>query len=155
MKAYSSPSFAEGSYYSCSMFCQVHGCDERTREGKPYCTKHIGQIPYIRGILDRLQSQEIEQKRVKIEGYRAIDLGGLTIQEILHHLEQHGQITIERLSRHLQLESVLLRHYLTRLQLDGFIKYGSTMRGNTVVKLCRNKRPQTDGRDSRRVVRAV
>ncbi|MGE0707195.1 MAG: hypothetical protein AB7N76_16720 [Planctomycetota bacterium] len=37
--------------------CTVPGCGQTTTGGKPFCSEHLDQMPYIQGLIDRLASR--------------------------------------------------------------------------------------------------
>jgi len=115
--------------------CMEPGCLNTTRESKPYCPDHVELNPYIQGILEKLEERKIEHNRVKEVGQDAVDLSGLTVNEILLHLELHGSRTVERLKREFQLEDSVLLPYFEKLERAGKITLGKTQRGSTVVRL--------------------
>lgn len=40
--------------------CEADGCARKTREGKPRCTEHVLQMPYVQGVLARIAAREQE-----------------------------------------------------------------------------------------------
>jgi len=115
--------------------CRSHGCDQSTREGKPYCPDHVEEHPYVQEILSTLQRREEEEARVRSRGSRAVDPSGLTARELVLHLSLHGARTVERLSRELQLDPKVLDGYVSALVSQGAVSLGRTNRGSTVVRL--------------------
>ncbi|MCA8923533.1 MAG: hypothetical protein KDD82_17080 [Planctomycetes bacterium] len=115
--------------------CRSHGCDQTTREGKPFCPDHVEEHPYVREILSTLQRREEEEESVRCRGSRAVDPGGLTARELVLHLSLHGARTVERLSRELQLDPKVLEGYVSALVTQGLVSLGRTNRGSTVVRL--------------------
>jgi hypothetical protein len=115
--------------------CQHAVCEQTTREGKPYCPDHVESHPYVRDILDTLAARHAEEDAVRTVGAEAVNLSGLTARELLLHLSLHGARTVERLSRELQLDSQVLKGYVSALVGDGRVELGRTHRGSTIVKL--------------------
>lgn len=115
--------------------CDVRGCVQTTREGKPYCPDHVEQHPYVQNILSILAEREAEEEKVRQRGARAVDPQGLTARELVLHLSLHGARTVERLSRELQLDSKVLDGYVGALVRRGVVALGRTNRGSTVVRL--------------------
>jgi predicted transcriptional regulator len=91
--------------------------------------------PYVQDLIARLEQRESEDERVHKRGPRAVNLQGITTQEILQHLAFHGPRTEERLCRELNLEVKTLQGYVQALRRKKLVTLGHTKRGSTVVKL--------------------
>ena len=115
--------------------CEREGCMQTTREGKPFCPDHVEHHTYVRSILKVLEEREAEREAVRRHGPKAVDLAGLTAQELVLHLSLHGSRTVERLSREFQLDSEVIKGYVNALQIKGTVILGRTTRGSTVVGL--------------------
>lgn len=115
--------------------CNAKGCDEGTREGKPYCPDHVDQNDYVRDLLAKLDAKEKEAVAVRKKGQRVIDNDSITLQEIVQDLNIHGPRTIARLCRDTQLDHDVLIGYIDRLEKEGRVKKFRTGRGNDSVKL--------------------
>lgn len=115
--------------------CEAAGCVHATREGKAYCSDHVEMHPYVQDLIARLDQRESEDERVQKRGPRAVNLQGITTQEILQHLAFHGPRTEERLCRELNLEVKTLQGYVQALRRKKLVTLGHTKRGSTVVKL--------------------
>lgn len=113
--------------------CSEPGCTRPTRERKPFCTEHISRSTYVRGLLETLESVESERAKVRRRGSRAVDPGGITAQEILRELRQHGDRTSQRLSRDLKLEVAVIDAYLEALARQGEIDLRPGNRGHKVA----------------------
>ena len=115
--------------------CIAKGCDDTTREGKPYCPEHVDLNEYVVNILGILAERKAEQNRVRVEGPSAVNPKGLTSKELILHLSQHGSRTVERLSREFQLDTPVMHYYVNALLAQGKVVLGRTTRGSTVVRL--------------------
>jgi hypothetical protein len=115
--------------------CEAPGCIQATREGKAYCSDHVEMHPYVQDLIARLEQREAEDERVAKRGPRAVNLQGITSQEILQHLAFHGPRTEERLCRELNLDVKTLQGYVQALRRKKLVTLGHTKRGSTVVKL--------------------
>ncbi len=116
--------------------CDVPGCFRSTREAKPYCPDHVDHHPYVQKILEDLSAQEEEEELVRQKGGRAkVDMNGPNIRNILLMLLMHGPRTEERLARETLLDAKVLDGYLKILARKGYISFGRTNRGSTVIKL--------------------
>ena len=128
---------SRGTTSSTTRFCDVSGCQQTTREGKPYCPDHVDHHPYVQSILGMLADREQEEERVRQRGFKAVNPQGLTARELVLHLSLHGARTVERLSRELQLDTKVLDGYVGALVRKGVIALGRTNRGSTVVRLAK------------------
>lgn len=117
--------------------CEAPGCNQATREGKAYCSDHVEMHPYVQDLIMRLEEREAEDERVNRRGPRAVNLQGITTQEILQHLAFHGPRTEERLCRELNLEVKTLQGYVQAMRRKKLVTLGHTKRGSTVVKLAK------------------
>lgn len=117
--------------------CEAPGCNQATREGKAYCSDHVEMHPYVQDLIMRLEEREAEDERVQRRGPRAVNLQGITTQEILQHLAFHGPRTEERLCRELNLDVKTLQGYVQAMRRKKLVTLGHTKRGSTVVKLAK------------------
>lgn len=117
--------------------CEAPDCNQATREGKAYCSDHVEMHPYVQDLIMRLEEREAEDERVNRRGPRAVNLQGITTQEILQHLAFHGPRTEERLCRELNLEVKTLQGYVQAMRRKKLVTLGHTKRGSTVVKLAK------------------
>jgi len=115
--------------------CFANGCDERTRDGKPYCPEHVEHHPYVRELQAALSQQRGEIDRVERRGAGAVDPGGLTATEMLLQLRLYGDRTVERLSRDLQLPVEVVAAYARGLARQGRVSLSHTRRGHLQVAL--------------------
>jgi len=109
--------------------CELAGCEQTTRGGKPYCTLHVERTGYAQHLLKTLERSAREVARVGVEGPRAVDPAGLVAQEILRELRVRGARTALYLCRTLAVEPTTLRHYLTALAREGLLRLRRTRRG--------------------------
>jgi hypothetical protein len=117
--------------------CEHDGCDQATREGKAYCSDHVEEHPYVQGLLNRLAERDRQDDDVARRGSKAVDLGGITAQEILAHLAFHGPRTEERLCRELNVGDKTVAGYVQALKRARLVTLGTTKRGSTLVKPAR------------------
>lgn len=117
--------------------CEQPGCLQSTREGKPYCPDHVEMHPYVQTILARIAERDEQDEKVAAKGSRAVVLESVTVQEVLQHLAFHGARTEERLVLELNLDTKTLSGYLGALSHRGYVSFGKTKRGSTLVKLRR------------------
>lgn len=137
--------YGQSNSRTCSRICDVNGCQQSCRDGKPYCPDHVDHNPYVQGILQVLVACEEEAELVKRKGAAKVDPEGLTSKELILHLNLHGPRTAERLAREMNLEAAVLAGYLKSLSKRGLIVFGATGRGSTVVKLVSDHLPEGIG----------
>lgn len=122
-------------------YCDVPGCTESTREGKPYCPDHVDHNTYVQELMARLDERDEQDERVRRRGHKVVNMDSVTVAEILLHLELHGARTEERLVRELNLDLDVLQPYLRALAKRGLVKFGRTRRGSTLLKLTGQTQP--------------
>jgi hypothetical protein len=115
--------------------CQLDGCSDWTREGKPYCTDHVTHHPYVQSLMAELERRESEEQAVAKRGARAVDIEGTAAQELVQHLRVHGKRTVRRLARELNRDLEIQAHYVEALRRRGLVRTTRTRRGATVVTL--------------------
>jgi len=116
-------------------FCEAPNCGQATREGKTYCSDHVELHPYVRGILDKLETREQEDAKVEEHGYKAVNIEGITARELLQQLTLHGPRTIHRLARELIMDGPTVNSYVKALHEHGLVDLDTTKRGALVVGL--------------------
>lgn len=114
--------------------CEAPDCHAATREGKPYCSDHVEEHPYVQDLLDKLANREAEESRVRRSGARAVDTEGITAQEILVYVIVHGARTVHRLSRELNLDVKTIEGYVRALEREKKVHTTSTKRGSMIVQ---------------------
>jgi len=125
--------------------CEISGCRHITSGGKPYCEKHIAHNSYPQEIWKRLEEREAEDLRVKKEGSIAVNLHGITTQEILRILRQNGKRTEERLEKDLQLPRSMIHNYVCALQKQGIVKITMSVRGGMLVNFLKDLEDEDEG----------
>jgi len=110
-------------------------CEETTREGKEYCPRHVERHAYIQDLMNRMAEREREDHDVMMRGSVAVNLGGITVQEIMIHLRQTGTKTIEGLAKGLQLDKSILQKYVFALRDRKQVEIISTARESMAVRL--------------------
>lgn len=117
--------------------CGDSGCNEATREGKPFCSKHVTRNDYATHVLQEIADREAEdaavlKPRTPLSAY---NLRGITAQSIIQSLREHGPRTKARLCRELNVERALVDAYARALIRAKIIRLGHTSRGNEVLEL--------------------
>lgn len=110
--------------------CEAAGCQRRTRERKPFCLKHVSEMPYVRSVLDELARQAEEHRLVAALGPRAVDLDGETAQQVLGIVrDRAGRATAQRVAIDAGLPVPTAAAYLDALAAAGLIVLRPTRRG--------------------------
>jgi hypothetical protein len=128
--------------------CEVPACGVATRAGKPYCSEHVDRHPYVSELLAQIAAREAEEAQVRARGAAAVDLDGLTATEVLTFLRVHGERSVPRLARDLNMDLRTVAHYVSALARRGEVELGENRRGKTLVAL---PGELTKGRRRRRV----
>lgn len=115
--------------------CDQAGCSQATREGKPYCSDHVEELPYVLQVQARIEAREAELAAVSKRGARAVDVHGIVAREVLCSLWIHGERSVARLARELNVEFELLLLYISRLRKAKMITQTSPRRGAGQVTL--------------------
>lgn len=121
--------------------CEAPNCSAATREGKPYCTEHIAQHPYVVDLLAALDQRDEDDAVAAMHYDRrraGVNLQGITAQEIVMHLSVNGPRTAERLCRELSLDLQTLAGYIRALKRAKAVTETRSRRGSIVINL-RNK----------------
>jgi len=126
-------------YQSNTRACELQGCPNVTREGKPFCPEHVDLNPHALRVTQEIAQREAEDAIVAkgdtpVSGY---NVRGLTAQAILQDLIEHGTRTKARICRELSLERSVLDGYVEALVEKGLIAEGLTQRGSETLSLRR------------------
>jgi predicted HTH transcriptional regulator len=116
-------------------YCQHRLCNERTREGKEYCSEHINNLPYVSKLLGKIDDKAAEEVAVEKRGYKAVAPDSETLKELLIHLKFNGARTVRRLMRELQLNEMTVAGYIEYLVRHNQAKTSFTSRGDKAVSL--------------------
>lgn len=124
-------------YRSQTRKCEVPECDQSTREGKPYCSEHVGKNSYAAKVLADIARRDAEDTfvlnpRTKVKDY---PIDGVTARAIVQNVRENGTRTKERLCRELNIEKKLLDAYSKALIRSGVLRLGRTGRGSETLSL--------------------
>lgn len=133
LEAYSEPVTSQ------TRICNVDICRDTTRENKLFCTRHVESHPYVQYLLKRIADRDTEDELVRMKGAVAVNLTGITVQEILLQLRQNGTRTVERLTREIQLDKTVIRNYVVSMQSAQIVRLGWTARNSISVTLVDQK----------------
>lgn len=131
--------FTEKSAPSGTRYCEARGCNQTTREGKPFCSDHVDHHPYVRALIDQLDSNNDEEFEVRRKGARAkINMNGVNATNILLILKNNGPRTVERLARETQLDEKVLDGYIAAFARQRLVDFSRTNRGSRIVRLTKS-----------------
>ena len=115
--------------------CEAEDCVQATREGKPFCSDHVERLSYVEQVQARIAAREHELAAVKKRGGRAVDLEGIVARDVLCSLWINGERSVARLSRELNVDFEVLKHYVARLKKAKQLTQTSPRRGAGKVTL--------------------
>lgn len=116
--------------------CEALGCSRATREGKPYCPRHLELNPYVGNVLAGIEAMVEEAEEVRRRGARAKNARGPLGRELLVKLrDAGGSATLDRLARNLNVEARVVRLLLWALQREGELTLSRGDRGQRVATL--------------------
>jgi len=123
------------------MICEFPGCEETTRENKPYCPEHVEHHSYVAGIVAELAARENEIKRVKKVGAKGVRLDGTVVDDLLSYLDEVGPRTVQRINRERMFNTTIAvtTVYVEVMAEAGLVKLGKTKRGSIVVQPATSK----------------
>ena len=101
--------------------CEEKGCSKSTREGKPFCSKHIELSPYIQSIQAQLDKRDAEEQVLE-KGTRLIDRNGFFVREAVLLLRTKD-FTAKSFSRRLDIS-----HKAAARLVDLLIRWGHAQR---------------------------
>jgi len=112
-------------------------CNKLTREGKPYCTDHVLQHPYIKQMLEKYEQMDQElflaYRRRGVKGQ--ITATSNNIKDLVMHLSLYGPRTIERICRELNWPPKVANYFVGWLRARGAVTLSRTKRGSRLVTL--------------------
>ena len=130
--------------------CEEPGCNEKTKEEKPYCKKHILQSPYVMRLQQMMKAREAEEAAASkgsphLSSHLTEHPDSLPIQELLTFLEMEGAKTIDSLAKNLQLDKATVKRYAKYLESQGrvFLRRGKR-KGQLFIHLVEEKRRNPD-----------
>ncbi len=100
--------------------CQDKECLKSTREGKPFCSMHIEQAPYIKNILRQLADRNEEAKLLEKRSAR-LDPDSFFIRETLLLLRTKD-FTSKALGRHFAMSNYAAKRLIAQMHRDGLAK---------------------------------
>jgi hypothetical protein len=104
--------------------CEIDGCGKTTREGKPFCSKHIEHAPYIQEVLWRLEKRATEEA-ILDAGVELPPCEGFFVNEAILILRTRD-FTVKSFSRRLDIS-----HRAAERLIDLLVEWGHAMRKRT------------------------
>lgn len=101
--------------------CAVRGCPGDAHQGKPYCLRHLPQMPYALRVVLELEEREREVELVRARGPAAVNVQGSRARELLDLLETHGLRSPGELANIVDAETAIAASYLVALEAAGLV----------------------------------
>jgi len=111
--------------------CQAEKCKKSTREGKPFCSVHIEQAPYVADILDILSKRDAEEEILE-RGKGRVSEEGFFYKETLLLLRTKD-FTAKALSRRLDISHRAAGRLIRLLVADKLATYTTTKHGGLIL----------------------
>lgn len=111
--------------------CKAKDCEKSTREGKPYCSAHIEQAPYVAKILAILVDRDEEERVLNLKKGR-ISADGFFYRETLLLLRSKD-FTAKGLARRLDLSHHASERLIALMAKDRLVIREFTSRGDTTI----------------------
>ena len=115
--------------------CQDQGCHKTTREGKPFCSKHIEQAAYIKVILGKLADADAEEKILDEEPdeKNPFNLGAsFYVRETLLLLRTKD-FTSKGLARRLDISHTASKRLISLMHNNSLARMKKTSRGDLTI----------------------
>lgn len=111
--------------------CESVGCSKSTREGKPFCSKHIEQGAYIRSVIARL-AEAAKEEAILESGRGKVQLDGFYVREALLLLRTKD-FTVKSFSRRLDISHKATDTLIRLLVKEGLAKRKKSTRGGDTI----------------------
>lgn len=121
------------------LHCGAERCGEPTRDGKPWCSRHIAtHSPYVMSVVARLEALAAEVNRIVTRApsaRRSPVPCPLLEEDVIHALTHGGRMTLDRLSSTVHVPYACASFVAERLARRRVVELGQTARGVVVVGL--------------------
>ena len=121
----------DGGQHKGTSSCQAEKCKRATREGKPFCSGHIEQAPYVASILDILEKRGAEEAILE-SGKGKVSGDGFFYKETLLLLRTKN-FTAKALSRRLDISHKAADRLIRLLVKDKLAVATATQRGDLIL----------------------
>ena len=128
--------------------CRIEGCSQATREAKPYCPDHVHMNPYVASLISDIASDQEDQEARRVLAYGPIAVSILTVVR-----ENRGLATLSRIIRMTRLSNTDLLRVLEAMAGETRVKFTTTNKGRTIVRLSTKEKRYGMGRKARRSTR--
>lgn len=122
-------------------YCEAKDCTDpgtlrprHTLNGKQFCSEHLEHLPYVVGVLARIDQRERDERAIARRGTAAIYPGCTIVGDVLALLLTEPR-TIERLAQLLVLNEKVIRHVGVWLRRRKLVTRTETKRGAVVLRL--------------------
>lgn len=122
--------FPEGGNHKGTSSCQAVTCGRTTREGKPYCSDHVDQSPYVRKVLNEIARREIEVHTLETGG--ALRPDAHLVRETFLLLRMKV-LTVKALAKKLDLKQDSAHRLISQVVQYGLAREGETQRGERTI----------------------
>ena len=112
--------------------CGDKSCGRSTREGKPYCSDHVEQSPYVAKLIKELSLRDAEADKLQIGG--KIEQDSHLVRETMLLLSQCSY-TAAKLSRVMDIPQIAAENLIALLHDFGLAIMTKTDRGAIVIRL--------------------
>jgi hypothetical protein len=120
--------------------CEARSCGLYTREGKPFCPKHVDMNSYAMRVLESIERRAAEDMSVSLGKIPVsqYNINGITASAILQMLSESGPRTKVRLCRELAVDISIVDGYAKALIKKKLVVAGRTSRGIATLSLVRS-----------------
>lgn len=128
------PVLPDGGQHKGTSNCRAPGCPKTTREGKPYCSKHIESAPYIKVILGKLADRKAEEKLLdEPDDENPLNLNkSFFVRETLLLLRTKD-FTSKGLARRLDITHDASKRLISLMHSAGIARMRKTSRGDLTI----------------------
>lgn len=117
--------------------CTFKGCKKTTREGKPFCSPHVENSPYIKKILAEIKKRDKEERKLNLTRGN-ISQDGFFVREALLLLRTRD-FTAKAFSRRLDISHHAASRLIAMMVKWGYAKQTRTTRGGSTISGCRGR----------------
>jgi len=121
----------EGGSHKGTSPCSISSCTRTTREGKPFCSDHIENAPYVREILETLSQRDSEEAALGKKRGKISNTGFFYTETLL--LLRSRDYTAKGLSRRLDISHQAAERLICLMAKDGLVLRDQTSRGDTTI----------------------
>ncbi len=121
----------DGGQHKGTSNCKAKRCPKSTRDGKPYCSRHIEEAPYVKAILKKLANRAKEEKLL-VEAKRSLAPDSFLIRETILLLRTKDY-SAKGLARRLDIPHVASKRLIFLMNKKGLAKRHESSRGEVSI----------------------